>query len=92
MMTFEEFKQIPAGTVFAQGELANSPEGIFMTNNGGTLRWLAKKGQVQDWAIYCHWANRPWIFIEKAGDKVTNKEHIRRCVPCDDEMLKHYRY
>jgi hypothetical protein len=54
-MTLSEFEQIPSGTIFATGVLPNSHDGIHMTVNGGNLRWIAKKGYADDWAIYCHW-------------------------------------
>jgi multidrug efflux pump subunit AcrA (membrane-fusion protein) len=28
----------------------------------------------------------------KSGDKVTSEIHIKRCVPCDEEIFKLYRY
>lgn len=47
-LTLKEFDSLPLGEVFATGVLPNSPEGIFMTNNGGELRWVAKKGWGHD--------------------------------------------
>jgi hypothetical protein len=87
-----EFKALPRGEIFATGVLPNSPEGLFMTAGGGELRWIAKKGQIEDWAIYCHWATWTESEIASNGDKVTNKHHIEICVPCTDEVFKLYRY
>jgi len=44
-MTLEELNLVPAGEIFACGELPNSEEGLFMTNTdaGRMLRWIAKK-------------------------------------------------
>ena len=86
------FESLPDGQVFATGVLPNSPEGLFMTRNGGTLRWVAKKGWGYDWAIYCHWADKSPEWVRDHGDKVTNEAHIKRCVECDDETFKIYRY
>jgi len=91
-LTEEQFKALPRGEIFATGVLPNSPKGLFMTRGGGTLRWVAKKGDIDDWAIYCHWDEHDEDWIRQHGDKVTNKEHIRRCVPCTDEVLKLYRH
>ena len=91
-MTLQEFKEIEPGTVFASGVLPNSPEGLFMTNGGGELRWVAKKGYGNDWAIYCHWSYHSEEWIEQQGDKVTFEDHIKKCVPCDEEVYKHYRF
>lgn len=91
-LTEEKFKALARGHIFATGVLPNSPEGLFMTNGGGELRWVAEKGYGYDWTIYCHWANWTESEIAANGDKVTQKEHIQRCVPCTDEVLKLYRY
>lgn len=91
-MTIEVFNKIVSGTVFATGVLPNSPEGLYMTNSGGELRWIAKKGYGDDWAIYCHWSYNDEEWIKEHGDKVISETHIKRCVPCDDEVFKKYRY
>ena len=92
ILTEAKFKKIPRGEIFATGVLPNSPEGLFMTNSGGELRWIAKKGHGYDWAIYCHWAYWTEFEIASNGDKVTNEHHIKRCVPCDDVVFKLYGY
>ena len=91
-ITLEEFNQVPNGTVFATGVLPNSPEGLFMTRDGGNLKWIAKKGHANDWAIYCHWSYRDEEWILKHGDKIHNKEHVKLCVPCSNEVFNSYRH
>ena len=94
-MTMKELEAVMPGTIFVKGELPNSPEGIYMTdsNRGRTLRWLAVKGRgYDDWAIYCGWEDMSWEEIRGNGDKITTKEYIQRCVPCDDDVFKRYRY
>jgi hypothetical protein len=63
-----------------------------MTNSGGELRWVAKKGYGNDWTIYCFWDYKNEDWIAQHGDKVTNEHHIKRCVPCDDAVFNLYRY
>jgi hypothetical protein len=93
ILTEEKFKEIPRGKVFATGVLPNSPEGLFMSDDGGELRWVAKKGGgYDDWAIYCHYSNHSVDWIRQHGDKVTMKENIQKCVPCDNAVFKLYRY
>jgi hypothetical protein len=92
ILTLEEFDKLPLGEVFATGVLPNSPEGLFMTNDGGELRWVAKKGWGHDWAVYCHWADRSVKWVEESGDKIHTEVYIRRCVPCTDEVFKIYRF
>ena len=92
ILTFEEFEKLPFKKPFASGVIDNSPEGLFMTTEGGQLRWVAKKGTIQDWAIYCQWSNLSEEYILKYGDKVQNNKHILKCVPCDERTLKNYRH
>jgi len=91
-LTKAEFDKIPVGKIFAAGVLPNSPEGLFMTNSGGELRWIAKKGYGYDWAVYCHWDSWTESQIASNGDKVRSEHHIKRCVPCDDDVFNLYRY
>jgi hypothetical protein len=63
-----------------------------MSDGGGELKWIAKKGQANDWDIYCHWAYWSETAIASNGDKVTMKENIQKCIPCTDEVFKLYRY
>jgi len=92
MITKELFDQLPHGEVFSTGVLPNSEEGLFMTRDGGFLRWVAKKGYGNDWAIYCHWSDKTPEWVAENGDKVYNKSHITKCVPCDENVLKLYRF
>jgi hypothetical protein len=93
-MTFEEFKKVPDGIVFMTGVLPNSEEGIYMTNHryGDNMRWVAKKGDFSDWAVYCYWADKTVEWVTNYGDKIMTEENIFKCVPADEEMIKHYRY
>jgi hypothetical protein len=91
-LTKKIFDQIKDGNVIAKGVLPNSPDGLFMSDSGGELFWIAKKGFVNDWAIYCHWSWHTEEYILSNGDKIMSEEHIRKCVPCDDEVFKSYRY
>ncbi len=81
-------------TVFAKGEIENSPDGLFMTtsNIGKKLIWVAKRGGIHDWAIYCHWADKGEDYAREHGDKVTSERNIKMLVPCDNEALSMYRF
>ena len=90
-MTIEEFNKTEHGAVMAQGVLPNSPDGIFMTRGGGNLKWIAKKGHGNDWAIYCHWDYQTDEFVLQSGDKITDRRNILKCVPCAPGLLNLYR-
>lgn len=91
-LTKKEFLELPFREIFDSGVLPNSPDGIYMTNNGGELRWVAVKGGWQDWSIYCHWSYHSDDWVKENGDKVCNINHIKKCVNCDPDVLKLYRY
>ncbi len=96
MLTLELFKQIPDGDVFAMGILPDSLEGINMSGSGKLLRWIAKKGYANDWAIYCSFHDTPYEhsmeFIKAEGDKVHDTQNILACVNCDTKVLDLYRH
>ena len=92
LLTKQKFDKLPIGQIFATGVLPNSPEGIFMTRDGGELRWVAKKGWGHDWAIYCHWSDKTPEWVRDYGDKVYTEEYIKKCVPCTDEVFQIYRF
>ena len=92
MINQKEFDKLAPGEVFATGVQPNSPEGIFMTRDGGNLRWVAVKGYGNDWTIYCHWESNSVEYIKQSGDKLHNEQYIKLCVPCEEEVFKLYRY
>lgn len=92
MLSLKQLQDMPPHTVFATGETVNSPEGINMSNDGRTLRWVAKRGQIHDWAIYIGISSWSEELVKTNGDKVTGEHNIKKLVPCDDEAFGMYRY
>jgi len=92
MLTLEKLKALPPQTIFAKGEIVDSPEGINMMNSGQMLRWVAVRGGIHDWTIYCHFAEKSYEWIEHQGDKVIGERHIKKLVECDKEAFEMYRY
>ena len=93
MLTLEKLKEMAPDTMFASGVMLDAPNGLFMTGSGRLLRWVAIRGGIHDWAIYCHFATNDAEWISRRGDKVYMEEHIKRCVPfCNDEAFAMYRY
>lgn len=84
---------MPPHQIIAQGTTENSPEGVYMTdfNKGKKLLWVAKRGEVHDWAIYIFWEEAGIHHVLAQGDKVTMPYHIKKLVPCDEEAFKMYR-
>lgn len=92
MLTLEMLKEMPEDTIIATGTALDEPNGLFMANTGKMLRWVAVRGGIHDWAIYCHFAFNPVEWILRFGDKVHFDSHIKKLVPCDDEAFKMYRH
>ena len=92
MITVQDLKDMSKGFVFAKGELQDNAQGINMTGSGKTLRWIAVRGQIEDWAIYCGWHDWDWEYIRSNGDKVHSVLNIRNCVNVDDEAMEMYRF
>lgn len=91
-MTYEKFKQLPYDQAFRQGETTDDADGANMQNTGQQLRWVAKKGRIDDWCIYVGTVLWSWETILSNGDKICSKTTIQRLVPCDDAMFNAYRF
>jgi len=88
----EGFNKIGDGEVFATGITDNAPGGLFMTQGGGRLRWVAKKGFCNDWAMYCYWDYADVRYVVDCGDKVQDKQNIANVLAVTDEVLNLYRH
>lgn len=93
-LTMAILQAVKPGEVFARGIVANNPDGIYMTNSNlnRNMLWVAKRGQIADWAIYLHWEDMGEAYVIASGDKLKGKADIQRLVPCDDEAFIAYRY
>ncbi len=92
MLTYDEFLKIKPGSNFAQGEIINSPDGLYMTGSDKMLKWVAVKGYANDWCIYTHFADNSYDYVKNYGDKVCSEDNIKRVVPCDNKTFWCYRY
>ena len=92
MLTLKELREMEPNTIFATGLAIDESDSLYMTGSGKTLRWVAVRGGIFDWAIYCQLSNRTPEQIRDNGDKVHREEHIRMLVPCEDDAFKMYRY
>lgn len=92
MLTLQELKEMKPHEIIATGLTIDNYTGIYMSNSDKILRWVAVRGGIHDWAVYIHFATHDVDYVMRQGDKVIDKENIRRLVPCDDEAFKMYRY
>lgn len=52
MLTLQQLKDMEPGTIIARGEMLDIPGGLDMNNSRESLRWIAVRGGIHDWAIY----------------------------------------
>lgn len=68
-------------------------------NDERTFMWVAKRGEIHDWAIYTSLNAIPMVDfwagdkdgIAQHGQKLYDKDLIKKLVPCDDEAFAMYR-
>ena len=91
MLTLQQLKDMEPDTIFATGETTDGYDAVNMYGRGQELRWVATRGGIHDWAIYI--APKDWTeeMVKSNGDKVHNRESVKKLVPCDDEALGMYR-
>lgn len=91
ILTLEKLKKMKPDThfVFKAG-----------TNGKRTFMYVAVRGGIHDWAIYTSLNAIPMVDfwagdaegIHRCGEKVVDRELIKKLVPCDDEAFKMYRF
>jgi len=92
MLTLKELKEMDPSTIFLSGISIDGPEGINMDRSGKMLRWVAIRGGIHDWAIYCGLTSWSEGLVASNGNKVHDEETIKKLVPCDEEAFEMYRY
>lgn len=90
MLTLSKLKAMKPG-IFDSGTVRDSSTGVNILGSGKMLRWVAVRGGIHDWAIYVYWEAMSEEWIKAHGDKVHDRNNIKRLVKCDDEALGMYR-
>ena len=91
MLTLKQLKVMAPDTIFDSGQAMDDGSGINMSNTGSLLRWVAVRGGIHDWAIYCDLLYKSIDEVRDMGEKIHDRETVKRLVPCDDEALAMYR-
>jgi len=94
--TPELFSYIEHNTIFAQGIFLDDYLGYPIQETGNVVKWVAVKGDVEDWAIYYqppYLGQLVWDFqqVAEQGDKPHHPVWIGKLVPCDNAMRGLYR-
>lgn len=89
MFCKEEFSMLPLG-IFRIGICSNSPTGVFMTREGGHLKFVAVKWAEDSWGLYI---GRTWNdeeSIRDGGDFIHARNYVKNILPCSDEIMAFY--
>jgi hypothetical protein len=86
-LTLDILKSMEPGLIFAEGYCFDD-----RLNHDFDLHWVAKRGEIHDWAIYYHKAELSTSEVAECGDKSFTKEVIRELAPCTDEAFEMYRF
>lgn len=86
MLTKEMLEAMPEDTAFATGVTTDR------RLHEESVRWVAVRGGIADWAIYYHKESMGIKYIRDHGDKCFTKDIIKLLVPCDENASKAYRY
>jgi|AntAceMinimDraft_18_1070375.scaffolds.fasta_scaffold171446_2 hypothetical protein len=100
-MTLEELKKVKVNDIFAEGEFTDDVNGCLLLDTKKTLKWIAVRGEYPSdkevcWKIIYQPSELniinpiATINLIKLGDTMFIEEYIKKLVPCDDEMYKHY--
>lgn len=91
-LTPEILATIPDGEIFCAGITHDCEDELHMARTGKELRWVAKKGYANDWAMYVlfnyHITDND---VAETGDKVFDYCNISNVMPCTAEAYKLYR-
>lgn len=95
--TPEDLARIGVGHFFAKGILVDDETGFNIQGTGNVVRWVAQKGDVEDWCIYYQNPSEGFLasdFEEVAltGDKLHHPLWVMRLVPATAEMMQLYRH
>jgi hypothetical protein len=94
MLTLKDLKTMKPHTVFAKGMFLDAPGAVNLANTGTMCKFVAVRGEIEDWAIYTDNPHSPledMNELARMGDKLSNKEYIKMIVPCDEEAMEAYR-
>ena len=98
MLTLQKLKEMKSNTIFAKGEIVDSPEGCNVANTKKIMPWVAVRGGIHDWYIAVQnpysIGNEIWDWdkIKDWGDKIHDEENIKKLVLCNNESFEMYNH
>ena len=92
MLTIEEFSKYPNTEIFRTGIISDSSTGCNYDNSGKLIKFVAKKGQIEDWAIYVGPVEWSYDDIRDWGNKLKFEDSILSCLNVSSNVLEKYRF
>lgn len=92
MITLEIFKKLPNSQPFLIGLTIDDYTGVNLNGTGELRKFVAQKGDVDDWALYLGLPDWSYERVMEMGFKIYDKKNIMNVVNCEDEVLNLYRY
>ena len=86
ILTLQKLKDMEPFAIIATGITTNP----ILHNE--PVRWVAKRGEIYDWALYYHYDFNTVQYVMEYGDKCFTKSVIKELVPCDEEAFNMYRF
>lgn len=95
--TPEDLARIGNGHFFAKGIFVDDETGFNIQGTGNVVRWVAVKGDVEDWSIYYQNPSEGYLVrdfpdVAENGIKLHHPLWILKLVPSTGAMMKLYRH
>ena len=84
-LTLDKLKEFDPHTVFAKGYIY-----VEMSASIPAFKWVAKRGLIDDWAMYFDSTCKSWEEVEQ-GVKMRDEAAIKKAISCSEEVFKRYR-
>ena len=84
-LTLDKLKAFDSHTVFAKGYIYTE-----MGVNIPAFKFVAKRGLIDDWAMYFDSVDKSWKEVEQ-GTKMRDEAAIKKTISCSKEVFERYR-
>lgn len=92
MITLDIFKKLPNSEPFIMGLTFDDNTGVNLDGTRELRKFVAKKGQIDDWTLYLGMPDWDYEEVMNMGSKIYDKKNIMNVINCDKEVLNLYRF
>lgn len=79
------------GSIICAGQTFDNAEGLNIDTTGKVLKWIARVGNIGDWAVYTRYTEDSWELVNKQGLKVRSRSNLENILIFTDEVYSKYR-